>query len=108
MHLTQAEKERLAELLHEGDEDEEDSAAGASAEVRRLEDLRDNICLEMHLCEKMIPSTDSATSILMLYELHSEDGMFIIDGEQKLFAGIPFSFRDLRRYLTFAFDKHIE
>lgn len=45
--MTQAEKERLAELLRDIDEEEEESAGGADSEVGQQEALTDNTCCGM-------------------------------------------------------------
>lgn len=47
--MTQAEKRRLAELLREIDEEEDDTARGADSKVGRQEALTCNICCRMSL-----------------------------------------------------------
>lgn len=54
--MTQRQKERLAELLREIEEEEgEDSARGADSEVGWHEPLMDNICCRMSVSHFQVP-----------------------------------------------------
>lgn len=56
MLLTQSEKERLAELLREIEEEEEDGVRGGDSEVGRCDALIGNICCPSFAGSSILPS----------------------------------------------------
>lgn len=64
MFLTQSEREHLAMLLREMEEEEEDSARGGDSEVGQHEALTDNICCRMSLFFRFLNTSPSCLEVL--------------------------------------------